>query len=441
MVPCFLKTELNVCLQSLIVSHLFFFGQTKPSTVEVLEGIDKDIQACEECQELYQKQLKLWVWRLLQYSSLLYLMASIIVYLWYLPEQMIGKVILVLPFVVFPLFVWLLRKGLLTLFKRRTEKNNEKLEDLKSQKRKMLLEVMETETYKTAKIILERFDPDSKTKVSIPSSSEPTNSLNPPPPQLRQRNVTPRPPVAVTPAAARPLLAPGATHAGPPLHSAPGGPPERILSAEAAQQSLMKRPMTPGTPVPGVGMHPPGPPLARPVLPRDRGTMDRVIEYFVGDGPQNRYALICQQCLTHNGMALKEEFEYVAFRCAYCYVLNPARKTRPQAPRLSEVTAEAKTPSHAPIPTSPTPVEPAPVEPAPAPEADESPATSGMSLRNLIILVPKYTAQKNSWTVCGATWRWWMERDMMFQMCSIGFRSGEWVGQSLASMPSSCRNC
>ncbi|XP_023859428.1 endoplasmic reticulum junction formation protein lunapark-A isoform X2 [Salvelinus sp. IW2-2015] len=349
--------------------------RTKPSTVEVLEGIDKDIQACEECQELYQKQLKLWVWRLLQYSSLLYLMASIIVYLWYLPEQMIGKVILVLPFVVFPLFVWLLRKGLRTLFKRRTEKNNEKLEDLKSQKRKMLLEVMETETYKTAKIILERFDPDSKTKVpeSIPSGTPMTPK---PGQELRQRHVTPRPPVAVTPAAARPLLAPGATHAGPPLHSAPGGPPERILSSEAAQQSLMKRPMTPGTPVPGVGMHPPGPPLARPVLPRDRGTMDRVIEYFVGDGPQNRYALICQQCLTHNGMALKEEFEYVAFRCAYCYVLNPARKTRPQAPRLSEVTAEAKTPSHAPIPTSPTPVEPAPVEPAPAPEADESPATA-----------------------------------------------------------------
>lgn len=38
-------------------------------------------------------------------------------------------------------------------------------------------------------------------------------------------------------------------------------------------------------------MHPPGPPLARPVLPRDRGVMDRVIEYLVGDGPQNRYTL------------------------------------------------------------------------------------------------------------------------------------------------------
>ena len=55
----------------------------------------------------------------------------------------------------------------------------------------------------------------------------------------------------------------------------------------------------------------PGPPLPRPVLPRERGYMDRVVEYLVGDGPSNRYALICKQCQSHNGMALKEEFEYI----------------------------------------------------------------------------------------------------------------------------------
>ena len=36
----------------------------------------------------------------------------------------------------------------------------------------------------------------------------------------------------------------------------------------------------------------------------------QVIEYLVGDGPNNRFALICSQCCSHNGMALKEEFEY-----------------------------------------------------------------------------------------------------------------------------------
>ena len=51
--------------------------------------------------------------------------------------------------------------------------------------------------------------------------------------------------------------------------------------------------------------------MPRPVLPRERGYMDRVVEYLVGDGPSNRFALICRQCQSHNGMALREEFEYI----------------------------------------------------------------------------------------------------------------------------------
>ncbi|XP_018531300.1 endoplasmic reticulum junction formation protein lunapark-A isoform X2 [Lates calcarifer] len=325
--------------------------RAKPSTVEILEGIDKDIQILEEYSEKYQRQLKIWVGRLLLYSSLLYLVTCVVVYFWYLPEQLMGRLILSLPFVMFPLLVWLLRKLLIIIFSRRTEKNNEKLEDLKAQKRKILEEVMETETYKNAKMILERFDPDSKKKIELESTPVGPQMTPKPGQELRQRNVFPKtPPVAVNPAtsaAARPPLASGPTYPGRASHSAPGGPPERILSAIAAQQSLMRKPVTPGTPVPGVG-----PPLARPVLPRERGAMDRVIEYLVGDGPQNRYALICQQCLSHNGMALKEEFEFIAFRCAYCYFLNPARKTRPQAPRLPEVTGELKMSSEAPLPSS-----------------------------------------------------------------------------------------
>uniref|UniRef100_A0A8D3EBZ5 Endoplasmic reticulum junction formation protein lunapark n=1 Tax=Scophthalmus maximus TaxID=52904 RepID=A0A8D3EBZ5_SCOMX len=313
--------------------------RAKPSTVELLEGIDKDIQILEEYSEKYQRQLKIWVGRLLLYSSLLFLMTCIVVYFWYLPEQLMGRLILSLPFVIFPLLVWLLRKMLFVIFSRRTEKNNEKLEDLKAQKRKILEEVMETETYKNAKMILERFDPDSKKKMELESTPVGPQMTPRPGQELRQRNVIPKTPTVV--AAANPASG-----------AAARGPPERSLSAMAAQQSLMRRPVTPGTPVSGVGMHPPGPPLARPVLPRERGAMDRVIEYLVGDGPQNRYALVCQQCLSHNGMALREEFEYIAFRCAYCYFLNPARRTRPQAPSLPVVTGELTMSSEAPFPSS-----------------------------------------------------------------------------------------
>ena len=37
----------------------------------------------------------------------------------------------------------------------------------------------------------------------------------------------------------------------------------------------------------------------------------QVAEYFVGDGPSNRYALVCRQCAGHNGMALAEEFMFI----------------------------------------------------------------------------------------------------------------------------------
>jgi hypothetical protein len=59
---------------------------------------------------------------------------------------------------------------------------------------------------------------------------------------------------------------------------------------------------------------PTGPPMPRPILPRDRSYLDKLVEYLVGDGPSNRYALICKQCRSHNGMALKEEFEYLGMK-------------------------------------------------------------------------------------------------------------------------------
>lgn len=34
-------------------------------------------------------------------------------------------------------------------------------------------------------------------------------------------------------------------------------------------------------------------------------------------------------------MALQEEYEYAAFRCAFCNFFNPAKKLRPLAPRLA----------------------------------------------------------------------------------------------------------
>ncbi|XP_073927242.1 endoplasmic reticulum junction formation protein lunapark isoform X3 [Castor canadensis] len=202
---------------------------------------------------------------------------------------------------------------------------------------------MEKETYKTAKLILERFDPDSKKAKEFEPPSAGAAVTARPGQEIRQRTAAQRNLSPMPANSNQGLLPQVPVSPGPPKDaSAPGGPPERAVTSALPSNVLPRRLGSPATSVPGMGLHPPGPPLARPILPRERGALDRIVEYLVGDGPQNRYALICQQCFSHNGMALKEEFEYIAFRCAYCFFLNPARKTRPQAPRLPEFSFEKR---------------------------------------------------------------------------------------------------
>ncbi|KAM4859053.1 endoplasmic reticulum junction formation protein lunapark isoform 3-T5 [Thomomys bottae] len=323
---------------------LFSRWRAKPSTVEVLESIDKEIQALEEFREKNQRLQKLWVGRLILYSSVLYLFTCLIVYLWYLPEEFTARLVMTLPFFAFPLIIWSIRTMLIFFFSKRTERNNEALDELKSQKKKILEEVMEKETYKTAKLILERFDPDSKKAKEFEPPSAGAAVTTRPGQEIRQRSAAQRN-LSPTPTSSNQGPPPPQVPVspGPPKDaSAPGGPPERTVTSALPSNALPRRLGSPATSVPGMGLHPPGPPLARPILPRERGALDRIVEYLVGDGPQNRYALICQQCFSHNGMALKEEFEYIAFRCAYCFFLNPARKTRPQAPRLPEFNFEKR---------------------------------------------------------------------------------------------------
>ncbi|KAJ8004284.1 hypothetical protein DPEC_G00157210 [Dallia pectoralis] len=230
--------------------------QGKPTTVERLEGIDKDINDLEEFRAKNQRLEKLWVGRLLLYSSMLYLIACISVYFWYLPEQWTGRIVLTLPLFLFPLLVWFIRKLLIFLFSKRTERNNDKLEDLKAERKKILEEVMETETYKSAKLILERFDPAAKKKVELESTPVRPGQMTPRPGQeLRQRSVVMKP-VVMTPTPGI-TMDTGVTPTGPLPHAAPGGPPDRSLSATGSQTMIRRTPMSPCSPMLGMGYSPP----------------------------------------------------------------------------------------------------------------------------------------------------------------------------------------
>ncbi|XP_078661123.1 endoplasmic reticulum junction formation protein lunapark-B-like isoform X2 [Branchiostoma floridae x Branchiostoma belcheri] len=353
----------------------------KQTTVEVLEGLDKEIQSLEQFKRHNEELQRRYVGGLLIYSIVLYIAAAVMFYFLFFPEGWQERVIRSLPLLMFPLLIWTVKKLLHWYFVRRITKKESQLEDLREKKKNILEDVMEHETYKAAKEILERFGPSKEepTPEQTPPGSPrrqpgpPIPTPGPPPPgqELRQRR-TPAPPaqpniprLAVaptrvetpsqgTPALPRPpghslpqatpsMVSPRTPSRGPPEWHAgtpwPAGVPSKPTHTVRHAYSTQTVPQQHSMHAVQHGMHstwsrPPGPPLARPILPRERTVFDRVVDYLVGEGPSSRFALICQQCHSHNGMALQEEFEFITFRCAYCYTLNPARKVRPTAPKL-----------------------------------------------------------------------------------------------------------
>lgn len=347
----------------------------KPSTKELLEQIQKDVEGIEEYRSHTQQRQKRLVGSLVLYSIVLYLVAALVCYFYYFPDQLQHRVLYATPFVVFPFLVYILKRILTWYYSRKISKNEEKLKSLLERKEKILDEVMETETYKVAKEILEKFAPD-KLRRNQMNKTAPVSVVSPVTSQqqseVRRRIVssttTPQPRavggIGVRPQGLphqtsiftpRPLMTPQATpvrpvgsvvppRSIPAVASTPGPPvPRQPLITSAQFSSLQSTPMPRGTLMREEG-GPPGPPMPRPVLPRERGYLDRFIEYLVGDGPANRFALVCRQCESHNGMALQDEFQYLAFRCAYCYYWNPARKQRPSAPRLEDLAPQLPPP-------------------------------------------------------------------------------------------------
>ncbi|XP_043245743.1 endoplasmic reticulum junction formation protein lunapark-A-like [Amphibalanus amphitrite] len=304
---------------------IFSRFRRKQSTIEVLQQIEDDMAAIEEYKTGTRRRQQRVSAVIVAYSVVLYVAAGVLLYYHYFPDDMTTRLLCVGALLLFPAVVFLLKRLLMWYYGRKISKNELKLASLKKKKETILEEVQDKETYKVAKQILEKFAPEQLRR----SPLRPTGSPSTPAQQTgslavaRHRQLAASAAVARTPVPDTPLGR-GAPQPGAGRYAPVGG-----LVAQSPLSGVPGRALQPQMGGPRAG-----PPLPRPVLPRERGIMDRMLDYLVGDGPANRYALICCQCQSHNGMALKEEFEYLAFRCSYCFAWNPARKQRPSAPRL-----------------------------------------------------------------------------------------------------------
>jgi len=311
----------------------------KKKTLDILEEIEKEINritASKRQNVASQNQLLKII---LTYGVVFWLLAMGIIYYLYRTAQRTDDYILLTPLLILiPTLLIVFRRMLSWWYHRKIIKDEDKLVKMKEQKAKILDEVMEKETFKVATEILKKFDPSKL-------GTKPTTGPS----------VAPAPGRQLT--AVRPLSAGTGMDLrkrqlqqgpGPNLNSSLSIPPKpnqgpqpaanlnRTIASVPSSSSSTATNAAPPPPLGRPGGGRAGPPLPRPILPRERGYMDKFVEYLVGDGPSNRYALICRQCQSHNGMALREEFEYVSYRCCYCHYWNPARKQRPVAPRLPD---------------------------------------------------------------------------------------------------------
>ncbi|VDK41692.1 unnamed protein product [Anisakis simplex] len=64
----------------------------------------------------------------------------------------------------------------------------------------------------------------------------------------------------------------------------------------------------------------------RPFLGQNRSLIERFVDFLLADGPNYRYALVCSSCYAHNGMARDDEYDHFSYYCWVCGAFNAARK-------------------------------------------------------------------------------------------------------------------
>ncbi|VUZ49401.1 unnamed protein product [Hymenolepis diminuta] len=307
------------------------FRRRQKSVIETLEDIDANIELLKEHKESKVSSANKITFQLIFYASIPYVTFLVVYFFLLRPTETHWRVISIVGVFLYPIIVLFLKYLVNTIYLGSASRADKKLKDLLKQKRQILENVMNTETYNKAQQILKQFDPlglivrDFSIDRPIPKTEFETTA--------RQRNVPNNKNAPCTP---KPVPR---SSKSPPFFLKPSfgsfllPHSFRSFTVDAATQIPTCQNPTTTTPTPTPSQPLKGPITHRPILPRERSILDIVVDAIVGDGPDRRYALICQNCSGHNGMALAEEFEYLAFRCCYCGFHNPARRNRrhPQA--------------------------------------------------------------------------------------------------------------
>ncbi|XP_055357041.1 endoplasmic reticulum junction formation protein lunapark-B-like [Paramacrobiotus metropolitanus] len=266
-----------------------FKAKIEETAEEKLAKIESQIKSLDEIiQQDRQREKRIWA-SFLFITGFLYVTVAGILHFFVLERSTIidyAKLVLIW---ITPIFlIYFLQRWIPWYFERRILVKKEKLIKFRQDKKKILDHVRDNEPYNKAKAILEKYDPLSVTPrgstQAVPSHPQVRSGSNV---SLTKMPVTPFPATAAPgPRPPLPQPRPGANNFYPP----PYAPQNRDLV------------------------------YGRPPQIKHRTTMDRMLDFLVKDGPENRMALICRNCGAHNGLVMLDEFDYTGFKCFECLV-------------------------------------------------------------------------------------------------------------------------
>ncbi|KAH8389870.1 hypothetical protein KR200_002977, partial [Drosophila serrata] len=297
------------------------------STEAVLEGLQTQIQALEKYMINTEERKRRFVTNFVGFTIGAYIVGFGLWYFFYFPPTLQECIVYLVPLLLFPIVIILLRRLFTWYFQRKLNKNGDKLAKLKEDKRVLLEQVMDKETYKVALNLLERFGDKKQLRLGSGLQTPNRHTLGDRSPQPVARAAIGQPQQQQQQQQQRSLTPYTSVYRNNNNNSSTSLNRSVISShslavTSASPQVRAVQELRRRTPFPIVD-------------DRSRSAVDRIVDFIVGDSPQNRFGMICKECHGHNGMLPKEEYEYASFRCAFCNVLNQARKERPVAPRLS----------------------------------------------------------------------------------------------------------
>ena len=237
-----------------------------------LEKVDASIKETSERVLATRAAKRKRVYALVKWGLLLYILAGSYLYLAWDDRPLLAAMS-----TAYVLLLFLLYRAINATYDFRLKRLETKLETMQETQKAKLDELMDRTSFKATQRILDRY--------ASPKA----------PPAKDERGG------AATPSGKQ------ATPGAPGAQGAQGTP----MAAAGA-------PMTPQAQVSGLR------PLETVVTPhqRERTALDRVVDFMVKDGPNNRYALICRKCMAHNGLARPETVKTIKYRCPFCFTIN-----------------------------------------------------------------------------------------------------------------------